>query len=177
MDAENIRNHFYRMQVILSKMCVKYNAPAERALFQHRKDELQRVIQMEIDACSRYESTIHTMQDELERIDEIRNECHEQLSTFGENTVEHEAVKRRISYLENLPKKLRINKSFLTKRKKLVAKLQSLDPEQEIWEDIKNVAPYIGMLPTPDSILSGYFKYGYFPDVWQGIEHYLPDGI
>jgi len=97
------------------------------------------------------------------------------MTRYPPNTPHHDAAQRRITYLEKLPKTVKSEKMRLAKEKKWLADIQTLiDTNQDL--ELMKKYPAAGLIIRADNI-PNYFRYGYYPDIWQGIEHYLPESV
>lgn len=160
-----------RLQLRAANICKKYNLPIKEAIKAEDEDDARRAIDDQ-------ERLIRSMEEEVERCKaDIKNmtslvaEANTILAAQPPNTPGHDAARNRIAYLEKLPKRLKGEWRVLGKEKKRLERMQAN------MAAAKHPCYGYSLGHVSDDIMMGWFNYGYYPDMWEGIEHFVPEGV
>ena len=157
-----IRQNKLMQERFCSKICRKYECGLIEAIAKEREADLQYQIKLENELLTSYENNLDNLLAKQAACTELKKELTDKMNSHVENNPQWDYYRKELLKFDDLPKQIKVARMNLGKQKKIVEKAD--------YGHLLNYNP-------SESNIKSWFKYGYYKDIWQGIEHWLPDFV
>lgn len=149
---------------LCAELCRKHQCTLMEALEINRTERQQKEIQEEESLIAMSEQNLQKTLEELAASTPRKLELTEKMKQYKEGDVQWAVIKKELDHITKLANDVKGRRLHLGKEKKRLEKLKNGE---------------IGLHSKPASIenVKTWFKYGYYTDVWEGIEHWLPEFV
>ena len=163
MDDEGVKG-LRKEQELLAHLCQKYDLGAAEALKRWHVEGLERSIERDTRHAAIREGQLRHLVEKHGASASVVDSLVSLLRQAAPGTAEWHAINDRLAALTRLPDTIREETRLLEQERVRLARqeeyLARLRPSRA--EDLLDVRT---------------FRHGYFVEVWQGVEHYLPAGV
>jgi len=157
-----IRQNKLMQELFCAKKCRKYECGLIEAIAKEREADLQYQIKLENELLKSFENDLDKLLAKQAACTELKKELTGKMNSHAENSPQWDYYHKELRKFDDLHKQIKVARMNLGKQKKIVEKA-----------DYGHLLDYN---PSTD-VVKSWFKYGYYKDIWQGIEHWLPDFV